>query len=403
MTGLPDGFEVGHWTDRERLTGATVVLTPPGTVAAGEVRGGAPGTRETDLLSPASSAAEVHAVLFTGGSAFGLAAADGVVSFLAERGRGSATPVGPVPLVPAAVVFDLMLGAEDAYPDRDAGYAACAAAAATFQRGSVGAGTGCTVGKLLGPAGATKAGVGYAAFALGGALVGALAVVNAFGDVRDSDGALLTGVWRDGRHVPTVELLLEGESMPSLVRQATTLVCILTDAALTKTDCWRVARAGSAASRARSIRARRHSTATSSSAWRAVANRHTRWRSRRSPRMRRRKRSATGCDRRPGPAALPPCTSADDAAVATGGAARAASRVSADSPVVVCRAAAIARSPVRDDAGPRGAAGAPQLWRPAALGAAGRRGEASRAAARRRRAGGPRGTGGRAVGVAPAR
>jgi L-aminopeptidase/D-esterase-like protein len=246
MMGLPDGFEVGHWTDRERLTGATVVLTPPGTVAAGEVRGGAPGTRETDLLSPASSAAEVHAVLFTGGSAFGLAAADGVVSFLAERGRGSATPVGPVPLVPAAVVFDLMLGAEDAYPDRDAGYAACAAAAATFQRGSVGAGTGCTVGKLLGPAGATKAGVGYAAFALGGAVVGALAVVNALGDVRDSDGALLTGVWRDGRYVPTVELLLEGQSMPSLVRQATTLVCILTDAALTKTDCWRVARAGSA-------------------------------------------------------------------------------------------------------------------------------------------------------------
>ena len=243
---LPTGFEVGHWTDLDGLTGSTVVLAPSATVAAGEVRGGAPGSRETDLLQPGSSAAEVHAVLLTGGSAFGLAAADGVMRWLAERDRGVATPAGPVPLVPAAVVFDLMLGDPRARPGAAAGHAACAAAGPHVQRGSVGAGTGCTVGKLLGPDCATKGGVGYASFSLGDATVGSLAVVNAFGDVRGEDGQVLAGIRRDGGYVPTVDLLLDGVAAPSLVREATTLVVLMTDARLAKIDCWRVARAASA-------------------------------------------------------------------------------------------------------------------------------------------------------------
>ena len=246
MTALPDGLTVGHCTDDVGLTGATVVLAEPGTVGSAEVRGGAPGTREIDLLGPAASSTEVEAVLLTGGSAFGLAAADGVVRFLREQGRGVATPVAVVPRVAAAVVFDLMLGDPEAHPDAAAGYAACEDASTTVATGSVGAGTGCTVGKLLGPAAATKGGLGYASFALGAATVGALAVVNAVGEVRAEDGSVLAGVWQDGRYVPTVELLLAGATIAVPARSATTLVCVVTDAELTKTECWRVARAASA-------------------------------------------------------------------------------------------------------------------------------------------------------------
>src|SRR4051812_9368300 len=140
---LPAGFAAGHWTDRDGWTGCTVVLAPPGCVAAAEVRGGGPGTREFDLLTPAANAPGVQALLLTGGSAYGLGAADGVVAWLNERGIGYETPAGLVPLVAGAVVFDLPLVAR-AWPDAAAGRAACEAAAggAAFERGSVGAGTG---------------------------------------------------------------------------------------------------------------------------------------------------------------------------------------------------------------------------------------------------------------------
>lgn len=244
MTELPAGFAVGHATDLDGGTGCTVVLAPPGATASGEVRGGGPGTRETDLLSPASGTREVQAVLLTGGSAYGLAAADGVVRWLAERGRGYRTRLDVlVPLVPAAVVFDLPLGSRDARPDAAMGAAACdAASSGAVERGTVGAGTGCAVGKLLGPDAWTKGGVGMASEVVAGARVTALAVVNAFGDVLAEDGSVLAGV-RGGRS--TVDLLRELGAPDVTAREATTLVCVMTDAAMSKTDAWLLARAAS--------------------------------------------------------------------------------------------------------------------------------------------------------------
>jgi L-aminopeptidase/D-esterase-like protein len=244
---LPSGFRAGHWTDRDGWTGCTVVLAPDGCVGAGEVRGGGPGTRESDLLSPASAAPGPNAVLLTGGSAFGLAAADGVVRWLAERERGFRTSTAVIPLVPAAVVYDLALGSAAARPDAEAGYAACAAAVEEAERGSVGAGTGCTVGKALGPAGWTKGGFGAASLEVaGGATVAAVAAVNAFGEVVGEDGAVLAGAWREGAYRRTVELLRAGTAPLRPWREATTLVCVLTDARLTKTQAWLAARAASA-------------------------------------------------------------------------------------------------------------------------------------------------------------
>jgi L-aminopeptidase/D-esterase-like protein len=246
---LPPGFSVGHWTDTAGGTGCTVVLAPDDAIAAGEVRGGGPGTRESDLLSPASGARAVQAVLFTGGSAYGLGAADGVVRWLAERDRGYRTLSGVlVPLVPAAVVFDLPLGDPTARPGPEQGAAACdAAGSGEVARGSVGAGTGCAVGKLLGPDGWTKGGLGLATEDVAGVRITALAVVNAFGDVLAEDGSVLAGPRRDGAFVRTVDVLREGGGIPPelMAREATTLVCVLTDARMTKVDAWLLARAAS--------------------------------------------------------------------------------------------------------------------------------------------------------------
>ncbi len=183
ITDVP-GVRVGHWTDATARTGCTVALLPEGTVASGEVRGGAPATRETDLLAPGRLVHRLDAVLLTGGSAFGLAAADGVMRFCEERGSGFATPAGPVPIVVALALFDLAVGDARVRPAPDDGYAACVAARAEPPAtGAVGAGTGATVGKWRGP-GATRAGgVGTASVRDGELVVGALVAVNAFGDV----------------------------------------------------------------------------------------------------------------------------------------------------------------------------------------------------------------------------
>jgi L-aminopeptidase/D-esterase-like protein len=243
---LPDGFAVGHWTDARAITGCTAVLAPAdGAVASGEVRGGGPGTRETDRLSPLVSARHVHAVLFTGGSAFGLAAADGVVRWLEERGRGHWTPGGIVPLVPTAVIYDLVTGDATRRPGPDDGYAAAVAAVADVELGSVGAGTGAAVGKLLGREHAVKAGVGLAAQDLPqGPRMAVVAVVNAWGDIIGEDGAVLAGARgargqfvRATEHIRRHELELPARRAREQLADSTTLVCIVTDAELSKSDC----------------------------------------------------------------------------------------------------------------------------------------------------------------------
>jgi L-aminopeptidase/D-esterase-like protein len=243
---LPPGFRVGHWTDLDGGTGCTVVLPPEETVAAADIRGGGPGTRESELLSPAANAPGVQGVCFAGGSAFGLAAADGVVQWLEERGIGYNTPAARVPLVAGAIIYDLWRGRPEARPGPDAGRAACDAAGTEVERGSVGVGTGAAVGKILGPEHWTKGGVGLATDRMGGATVSALAVVNAVGEVVAEDGSVLAGAWSDGAYVRTSDALKQGVAALPGTRESTTLVCLMTDARLDKRATWLVARAATA-------------------------------------------------------------------------------------------------------------------------------------------------------------
>jgi L-aminopeptidase/D-esterase-like protein len=227
------GIRVGHWTDADRATGCTVVLAhDEGAVAGVDVRGSAPGTRETDLLRPTALVDRINAVCLAGGSAFGLAAADGVMRRLAERGIGFATAIRPVPIVPAAILFDLAVGDPDAFPDADAGHAATLAAEANdgTLEGRVGAGTGATVAKLGGMELARPGGVGSAARRLpDGSVVGALVVNNALGDIHA----------RDGRSLVTAA---GGPLSPPVAN--TTLVVIATDAPLDRAGCHKLAELG---------------------------------------------------------------------------------------------------------------------------------------------------------------
>jgi L-aminopeptidase/D-esterase-like protein len=191
---LGDGFRVGHWTDDRAHTGCSVVLPPRPNVTSCEIRGSSPSSRELVLLHPDRRLTEVHGVLLTGGSAFGLAAADGVVSWLAERGIGYDTAVTPVPIVPAAVIFDLAAGSPEVRPGADEGRAACEAAVELpVATGRVGAGTGATVGKWAGREHASPGGLGIGAASAEGSIVRALAVVNSVGDVIAENGTVLTG------------------------------------------------------------------------------------------------------------------------------------------------------------------------------------------------------------------
>jgi len=195
ITDVP-GILIGHAHDAEALTGCTVVLCEDGAVGGVDQRGGAPGTRETDAMRPMHLVQKVHAVVLSGGSAFGLDSATGVVRYLEEKGVGFNVGVARVPIVPAAILFDLGVGRADVRPDAKMGYAACLNA--TSERpaeGNAGAGMGATVGKILGPAGAMKGGIGTASVGLGrGAVVGAIMAVNALGDVVDPvDGEILAG------------------------------------------------------------------------------------------------------------------------------------------------------------------------------------------------------------------
>ncbi|HVF53096.1 MAG TPA: P1 family peptidase [Actinomycetota bacterium] len=188
------GFRVGHWTDEAGRTGCTVVLPPLGNVTSCDIRGSSPSSRELTHLDTQRKLTEVHAILLTGGSAFGLAAADGVMTWLAEREIGYQTPIARVPIVPAAVIFDLGAGSPDARPGASQGRAACEAATeGPVARGLVGAGTGATVGKWAGFGGAQPGGLGVGRASYGTAEVSALAVVNPVGDVISETGEVLRG------------------------------------------------------------------------------------------------------------------------------------------------------------------------------------------------------------------
>jgi len=240
------GLKVGHHTDARRLTGCTVVLCESGVACGVDVRGAAPGTRETDLLAPGNLVDKVHAVLLAGGSAFGLDAAGGVMRWLDEHGHGLAVGPARVPIVPAAVLFDLWLGDARVRPDAAAGFAACEAASTQAPaQGNVGAGAGATVGKMYGIAHAMKGGIGSASLEVDGVRIAALVAVNAAGDVIDPSTARVVAGSRqvDGRTPRRItQALARGLMPPSLIAGAnTTIGIVATDAALDKTQCSRLA------------------------------------------------------------------------------------------------------------------------------------------------------------------
>ena len=257
LTSL-QGILVGHYTDLRRPTGCTVVLCPEGAVAGVDVRGAAPGTRDTDVLSPSNTVQEVHGVLLTGGSAYGLDAAGGVMRWLEERGHGFQLGPAIVPIVSAAVIFDLWVDDfSDALtksaknprirPDVEAGYLACQAASSEpVTQGNVGAGTGATLGKLNGPDCAMKGGIGSASLCVNGVTVAALVVCNALGDVIDPlTGQLLAGarIYADSRTLLDIrQAQLKGHSIAKpQVGSNTTIGVVATDAVLTKPQAHRLA------------------------------------------------------------------------------------------------------------------------------------------------------------------
>ena len=239
------GLRVGHFTHTRRPTGCSVVLCEAGATAGVDVRGAAPGTRETDLLRPDNLVEQVHAVLLTGGSAFGLDPAGGVMRWRDERGCGLQVGAARVPIVPAAVLFDLWVGDSRIRPDAEAGYRACEAALPSMAaQGNVGAGAGCTVGKLFGIERAMKGGIGTASLRVGAVTVGAMIAVNATGDVIDpADGQVVAGTrGDDGRPRSATAAIARGELPARAVAgMATTIGVIATDAQLTKAQANKLA------------------------------------------------------------------------------------------------------------------------------------------------------------------
>ena len=245
ITQVP-GIEVGHFTDVRRPTGCTVIITRDGAVGGVDVRGAAPGTRETDLLHPSNLVDRVHAVLLAGGSAWGLDAASGVMRWLEDNNIGLAVGYGLMPIVPAAVLFDLPVGDASIRPDAKAGYAACAAASrAAPLEGNVGAGAGALVGKIFGIQRAMKGGIGTASITVDGITVGAIVACNALGDVVDPATAKIIA----GARTADGTALLDSRSAviagnahkPVLAGSNTTIGVVATDAVLTKAQAHRLA------------------------------------------------------------------------------------------------------------------------------------------------------------------
>ena len=245
LTDIP-GLKVGHFNLTKRPTGCTVVLAEAGATAGVDVRGSAPGTRETDLLAPYNSVLEIHAVMLSGGSAFGLDTAAGAVQYLEEKEIGIDTGVARVPIVPAAVLFDLALGSPSIRPDRHTGYRAClAAGTGPVAEGNVGAGTGATVGKVFGGALAMKGGIGSASIRVGDLIVSALAAVNASGDIIDPNtGRIVAGARKpDGSGFLNIAQSLRSRAPKEWLNsgQNTTLAVVASNAGLDKTKTNKVA------------------------------------------------------------------------------------------------------------------------------------------------------------------
>lgn len=237
-------IRIGHHTDEHNHTGCTVFLLPEGTVGGVDVKGPAPGSRESALLAPEKAVSSVHAIVFSGGSAFGLAAADGVMRFLAEKGVGHPTPVRPIPIVPAAIVYDLFFSGGLSFPDAEMGYVACGNATAdNTQQGNVGAGAGVTVGKWAGIARSMKGGFGLATFEENGFCVSAAAVVNSIGDVLNEDGSILAGARKeDGAWMAEDDPFRSfPDRPPANLGTNTTLVLLATNARLDKVAVNRLA------------------------------------------------------------------------------------------------------------------------------------------------------------------
>lgn len=239
---LVRGVRVGQIEDRLARTGCTVILPPLGTVGAVDVRGSAPGTRETDLLHPVHTVAVVHAIVLAGGSAYGLDAASGVMAALEEQGIGLDVGVAKVPIVPAAVLFDLAVGDAAVRPDAAMGYTACQlATAGPILEGAHGAGTGAMVGKLLGVAQASPGGIGTWAESAGELIVAAIVAVNAVGEVIDPQtGDILAGIRGAKGYIPSLDVLRE-QQVDTFLGGHTTIGCVVTNARLTKAEATKVA------------------------------------------------------------------------------------------------------------------------------------------------------------------
>lgn len=238
------GLLVGHAQDKAGSTGITVILAPNGAVCGVDVRGSAPGTRETDFMAQAKSVQDCSAILLAGGSAFGLAAADGVMIYCEQQGMGVRTEDAVVPIVPAAVIYDLGYGRNDIRPNAGMGYAACINAGTIVPQGSAGVGMGATVGKILGMEHAEKGGVGTASIRLkDGVIVAALIGVNAFGDVVEN-GRVLAGANKNGVHINTAQYMLENSVKTEFLNgKNTTVGVIATNAKLSKDEVTKLAQA----------------------------------------------------------------------------------------------------------------------------------------------------------------
>jgi L-aminopeptidase/D-esterase-like protein len=240
-----DGILIGNAEDVPGGTGCTVILCERGAAAGVDVRGGGPATRETEMLKPVNKIEQIHGIILSGGSAFGLDAAAGVMRFLEERGVGFDTRYGKVPLVCGASLFDLGVGDPKVRPDGEMGYRACEnALSGVFCEGCFGAGAGATVGKYLGPSRMMKSGIGAYAVQIGAVKCGAIVAVNALGDVVDATGAVIAGLRsEDGRSLANTEAAMYREIARGrdVYRTNTTLGCVITNAKLTKASANRLA------------------------------------------------------------------------------------------------------------------------------------------------------------------